>query len=91
MSWVPQAQGVALLQPVFAITDPYLNLFRGVLPTFGGLDFSPLLAFGLLSVVTNAAATLGAPLPAKREAFMQRARSVMAERERRGLAPSESL
>lgn len=31
LSWFPQAQGVAILQPVFAITDPYLNLFRGLM------------------------------------------------------------
>jgi hypothetical protein len=31
LSWFPQAQGVAVLQPVFAITDPYLNLFRGLM------------------------------------------------------------
>jgi YggT family protein len=31
LSWFPQAQGVALLQPVYAITDPYLNLFRGLM------------------------------------------------------------
>jgi hypothetical protein len=31
LSWFPQAQGVAVLQPVYAITDPYLNLFRGLM------------------------------------------------------------
>lgn len=31
LSWFPQAQGVAALQPVYAITDPYLNLFRGLM------------------------------------------------------------
>jgi len=28
LSWFPQAAGVAALQPVYQITDPYLNLFR---------------------------------------------------------------
>ncbi len=37
LSWFPQAQGIPALQPVFIITDPFLNLFRGVLPTFGGM------------------------------------------------------
>eukprot|EP00527_Entomoneis_sp_CCMP2396_P006461 CAMPEP_0198136866 /NCGR_PEP_ID=MMETSP1443-20131203/435_1 /TAXON_ID=186043 /ORGANISM="Entomoneis sp., Strain CCMP2396" /LENGTH=199 /DNA_ID=CAMNT_0043798153 /DNA_START=58 /DNA_END=657 /DNA_ORIENTATION=- len=59
LSWFPQAQGVAVLQPVFAITDPYLNLFRGLIPPIFGLDLSPLLAFFLLSVLTNATAALG--------------------------------
>lgn len=33
------------------LCDPYLNLFRGIIPPLGGtLDFSPILAFVLLSV-----------------------------------------
>ena len=59
LSWFPQAQGVAVLQPVFAITDPYLNLFRGILPSLGGLDFSPILAFVTLNFATGATASLG--------------------------------
>ena len=29
LSWFPQAQGVALLRPVFTVSDVYLNLVRG--------------------------------------------------------------
>ena len=32
------------------ICDPYLNLFRGIIPPLGGLDFSPILAFVVLNV-----------------------------------------
>lgn len=63
LSWFPQAQGIGALQPVFAITDPFLNLFRGVVPPIFGLDFSPILAFFLLNVVTNATAAVGSTLP----------------------------
>jgi len=37
------------------ITDPYLNVFRNLLPfrSFGGMDFSPILAIILLSWVIN--------------------------------------
>jgi uncharacterized protein YggT (Ycf19 family) len=62
LSWFPQAQGVAALQPVYQITDPYLNLFRGIIPPIFGLDLSPLAAFFLLSVMTNATAAVGAEL-----------------------------
>lgn len=62
LSWFPQAQGVALLQPIYQITDPYLNLFRGLIPPVFGLDLSPLLAFFLLSTLTNATAALGAEM-----------------------------
>lgn len=63
LSWFPQAQGVAVLQPVYAITDPYLNLFRGIVPPLFGLDFSPILAFLLLNVLTSATAAVGAEIP----------------------------
>mmetsp|Transcript_23574 Transcript_23574/g.65591 ORF Transcript_23574/g.65591 Transcript_23574/m.65591 type:complete len:214 (-) Transcript_23574:211-852(-) len=59
LSWFPQAQGVAILQPIFQITDPYLNLFRGLIPPVFGLDLSPILAFFLLNVLTNATAAVG--------------------------------
>jgi YggT family protein len=62
LSWFPQAQSIGLLQPVFQITDPYLNLFRGLIPPIFGLDLSPLLAFFLLSALTNATAAVGAEI-----------------------------
>jgi YggT family protein len=32
------------------ITDPYLNLFRSIIPPLGGLDFSPMLAIIVLQL-----------------------------------------
>lgn len=63
LSWFPQAQSIGALQPVFAITDPYLNLFRGIIPPVFGLDLSPLLAFFALNLATQATAAVGADLP----------------------------
>ena len=63
LSWFPQAQGVPLLQPVFAITDPYLNLFRGIIPPIFGLDLSPILAFVTLNLLQSSAVSLGAEIP----------------------------
>lgn len=63
LSWFPQAQGVAALQPVFAITDPYLNLFRGIIPPIFGLDLSPILAFFTLNLLTSSTAAVGHELP----------------------------
>eukprot|EP00977_Amphora_coffeiformis_P010223 scaffold2366_cov159-Amphora_coffeaeformis.AAC.27 len=52
LSWFPQAQGIGLLQPVYAITDPYLNLFRELMREWSEImhgttrvDVSPLLEF----------------------------------------------
>jgi YggT family protein len=47
-SWAEQI--MSFLSP---ITDPYLNLFRSIIPPLGGMDFSPILAFLLLNVVQN--------------------------------------
>ena len=59
LSWFPQSQGVALLQPIFVLSDPFLNTFRGLVPSIGGIDLSPLLGFFLLNVLTNATAAIG--------------------------------
>ena len=48
LSWFPAAQTVGFLQPLFSVCDPYLNLFRNLIPPIGGIDLSPLLAFTFL-------------------------------------------
>jgi len=35
------------------ICEPFLRLFRRVLPQFGGFDFSPILAIITLSIINN--------------------------------------
>ena len=60
LSWFPQAQGVALLQPVFTVSDVYLNLFRGVVPPIGGIDISPIGAFFVLNLLQQGVASLAA-------------------------------
>lgn len=63
LSWFPQAQSIGALQPVFQITDPYLNLFRGIIPPIFGLDLSPILAFFTLNVLTSSTAAIGMEIP----------------------------
>jgi len=36
-----------------AFTDPFLNLFRGIIPAVGGIDLSPMLGFFLLNFVAK--------------------------------------
>ncbi|MEH2179631.1 YggT family protein [Nostoc sp.] len=45
------------------ITDPYLNLFRSIIPPLGGIDFSPILAFLALNVVSGLLSAIPANLP----------------------------
>lgn len=45
MTWFPNLN--PFVQPFYLltkITDPYLRLFRGLIPTVFGLDFSPILS-----------------------------------------------
>jgi YggT family protein len=51
-SWFPAFSGHPAMRFVTFYTDPYLNLFRRVIPPIGGvLDLSPLLAFFALQMV----------------------------------------
>jgi YggT family protein len=43
------------------VTDPYLNLFRSIIPPLGGMDFSPMLAFLVLTILQRAIASAIAP------------------------------
>ena len=55
-SWMPMWQSHKFVRFVAFYTDPYLNLFRRLLPPLGGvLDLSPILAFltlRLLEMIT---------------------------------------
>ncbi|CAI9095956.1 OLC1v1032003C1 [Oldenlandia corymbosa var. corymbosa] len=63
LTWFPNAPP-AIVSPLSTICDPYLNIFRGIIPPLGGtLDLSPILAFLVLNAFTSAAAALPAELP----------------------------
>lgn len=42
------------------ITDPYLNVFRNIIPPIGGLDLSPILAILVLQVAASMLSGLAA-------------------------------
>lgn len=54
LSWFPN---IDWFNPPFSIlsqlVDPYLNIFRSIIPPLGGMDFSPLLAIFLLQIVAQ--------------------------------------
>lgn len=54
LSWFPN---IDWFNPPFSIlsqlVDPYLNIFRSVIPPLGGMDFSPLLAIFLLQIIAQ--------------------------------------
>ncbi|KEF42790.1 MAG: membrane protein [Cyanobium sp. CACIAM 14] len=54
LSWFPNLDwSNPVLSSVSAITDPYLNAFRGIIPPLGGLDLSALLAFIALQLMQS--------------------------------------
>ena len=54
LSWFPNVNWMN--QPFAALsqlTDPYLNIFRSIIPPLGGIDFSPILGFFLLQFLSS--------------------------------------
>ncbi len=54
MSWFPGAYESRLGQWLGKLVDPYLSWFRRFIPAIAGLDFSPLLALGVIYLFQRA-------------------------------------
>lgn len=51
-SWFPQLARYRIMHLIYEVTEPYLGLFRRIIPPIGGvLDLSPLLAFFALQLM----------------------------------------
>lgn len=60
LSWFPNVNWYG--QPFYSlsrITDPYLRIFRGIIPTILGIDISPLLGFIFLQCVLQIVSNVG--------------------------------
>ncbi|MHA2620380.1 MAG: YggT family protein [bacterium JZ-2024 1] len=44
MTWVPPLTGTVVYEFLQDLTDPYLNIFRRIIPPVGMIDFSPIVA-----------------------------------------------
>lgn len=54
LSWFQTADWAANVISFLApVTDPYLNIFRSIIPPLGGLDISPILAIFLLQLIPD--------------------------------------
>lgn len=51
MTWFPVDPYNPLVRFIGRVTDPFLNLFRGLLPPLGMIDISPILAFFALRLL----------------------------------------
>lgn len=65
LSWFPN---IDWSNPVFStisqLTDPYLNLFRSIIPPIGGLDLSAILAIFALQFISSIIASAGSQVAA---------------------------
>ncbi len=55
MSWFPHNRGfvASLYEALRAICEPYLSIFRRILPSMGGIDFSPIIAIFVLQLLVR--------------------------------------
>jgi YggT family protein len=51
LSWLPIDRSGRFAEIILQITEPIVGPIRRVLPTFGGLDFSPMVALLLIEMV----------------------------------------
>lgn len=51
-SWFPEVNKYPFFRFIFKLVDPYLNLFKRIIPPIGGtLDISPIVAFFALQLI----------------------------------------
>jgi YggT family protein len=51
LSWFPSAANNPIGKFLFEVTEPILGPIRRILPSFGMIDFSPIVAFFLLQIL----------------------------------------
>ena len=55
MSWLPRSSGIVydIYEALGKICEPFLGLFRKIIPPVGGVDFSPVIAILVLQLVVR--------------------------------------
>ena len=51
MSWIPQARESAVAYAIARLVEPYLSVFRNIIPPIGIIDISPIVAIIALRFV----------------------------------------
>ena len=61
LTWFPNIDSTnPIIANLNSVTEPYLNIFRGVIPPIGMIDISPILAFVSLNLIQKLIFVLGA-------------------------------
>ncbi|MEW6541485.1 MAG: YggT family protein [Bacillota bacterium] len=58
LSWIPHNPYNPVVRFVYELTDPYLNIFRRVIPPLGMIDISPIVALLVLHLIRSVIITL---------------------------------
>lgn len=48
MSWITETRSTQIGRAIGAVVEPYLSIFRKIIPPLGMFDFSPIVAFIVL-------------------------------------------
>ncbi|MDO7787962.1 YggT family protein [Desulforamulus aquiferis] len=51
LSWFRHNPYNPIIRFLYETTDPYLNIFRRIIPPIGAIDISPLAAFWVLDII----------------------------------------
>ncbi len=62
LSWISHSPDHPLIRFVYELTDPYLALFRRIIPPIGMLDLSPIIAIIVLQILRALLISLFMPL-----------------------------
>lgn len=60
MSWIPRGNSTvdSIRGALDMLVEPWLNLFRRIIPPFGGIDFSPIVAIFALELLERLIVTI---------------------------------
>ena len=59
-SWFPNIDRTnPIVANIYAITEPYLNIFRGIIPPIGMIDISPIFAIFSLNLIQKLILVIG--------------------------------
>lgn len=53
MAWSPPPALSPVIRVVYDLTEPVMGAFRRVIPSFGGLDLSPLFIFLIIRIIQS--------------------------------------
>jgi YggT family protein len=51
LSWIPHNPYQPVIRFIYEVTEPYLAIFRRIIPPFGAVDLSPIVAFLVLDFI----------------------------------------